>query len=199
MMYILLMKHVILIAILIFSATGCGSDIRDDGSMVRKIINGFEGEPVVPRNANRLYIVSPANTTGRDDISPKLYNKVREFISLDGRLGVDADDNNSDLRLEIWITRYLIERMKFDEIGRAIEKRIWITANVRLLNIKRRKLIFYEADIQSFKTFSELVSPIETETQVLEYVLDDLARRITAKTVTGWYTDQMTIIEKGKL
>ena len=193
------MKHLILIAILIFTAAGCGSDIRDDGNMVRKIIDGFDGEPVVPRNANRLYIVPPANTTGRDDISPKLYNKVREFISLDGRLGVDADDINGDLRLEIRITKYLIERMKFDEIGRAIEKRMWVTADARLLNIKRKKMIFYEADIQSFKSFSELMSPIETEAQVLEYVLDDLAKRITAKTVTGWYTDQMTIIEKGKL
>jgi hypothetical protein len=199
MMYILLMKQFILIAILIFSITGCGSDINNDGNMVRKIIDGFDGEPVVPRNANRLYIVPPANTTVRDDMSPKLFNKVREYISIDGRLGVDADDNNSDLRLEIWITRYLIEGMKFDAIGRAIEKRMWITADVRLLNIKRKKLIFYEANIQSFKSFSELVSPIETETQVLDYVLDDLAKRITAKTVTGWYTDQMTIIEKRKL
>jgi hypothetical protein len=179
--------------------TCCGSDLRDEGNMVRKIIDGFEGEPVVPRSANRLYIVPPANTTAREDISPKLYDKVKEFISLDGRLGVDADDSNSDLRLEIRITKYLLERLKFDEVGRAIEKRIWVTADVRLLNIKRRKMIFYEADIQSFKTFSDLVPPIETEIQVIDYVLDDLAKRITSKTVTGWYTDQMTIIEKRKL
>ena len=179
--------------------TCCGSDLRDEGNMVRKIIDGFEGEPVVPRSANRLYIVPPANTTAREDISPKLYDKVKEFISLDGRLGVDADDSNSDLRLEIRITKYLLERLKFDEVGRASEKRIWVTADVRLLNIKRRKMIFYEADIQSFKTFSDLVPPIETEIQVIDYVLDDLAKRITSKTVTGWYTDQMTIIEKRKL
>ena len=192
------MSRIIIIFILILTA-GCGSDIRDEGSVVKKIVDGFEGEPVVPRNANRLYIVPPANTTEKADISPKLYDKVKEFISLDGRLGVDADDNNSDLRLEIRITKYLLERLKFDEVGRAIEKRIWVTADVRLLNIKRKKVIFYEADIQSFKTFSDLVPPIETEFQVMEYVLDDLARRITSKTVTGWYTDQMTIIEKRKL
>ena len=180
-------------------AAGCGSEISDEGSMVRKVIDGFDGEPVVPRNANRLYILPPANSTERADISPRLYDKVKGYISLDGRLGVDADDNNSDLRLEIRITKYLLERLKFDEVGRAIEKRIWVTADVRLLNIKRKKVIFYEADIQSFKTFSDLVPPIETEVQVMEYVLDDLARRITSKTVTGWYTDQMTIIEKRKL
>jgi hypothetical protein len=192
------MKHLIIIVALAASAAGCLSEIRDDNTMVGKVISEFEGEPVVPRNANRLYIAQPADTTGTDEIARKLYNKLRENISLDGRLGVDTDDALSDLKLEIRITRYLIERTQYDEIGRAVKKRMWITADARLMNVRRRKMIFYEADIQSFREYSELTAPIENEARVQEYVLDDLAKRISAKTVTGWYTEQMTTIEKRK-
>lgn len=194
----ILIHRALFLAILTIAASGCLSDIRDEGTTVGKIVDRFEGEPVVPRNANRMFIVPPVNLSGNDALAPKLYDRLRENISMDGRLGVETDESTSDLRLEIRITRYLIERMKYDEIGRAVTKRMWITADARCTDIRRKKMIFYEADIQSFREFSELRAPIESEARVLEYVLDDLAKRITAKTVTGWYTDLMTDIEKRK-
>ena len=73
-------------------------------------------------------------------------------------------------------SKYLVERLDYDDIGRAVKKRLWITADVKLLNLDRkRKMIFYEPGIQSFRVFSDLVLPIEPESQVREYVLDDLA------------------------
>jgi hypothetical protein len=193
------MKIGLIIVSLLVAASGCVSDVREDGGTVRKIIDDFEGEPVVPRSANRLFIVPPANTTGREDLSLRLMSRLREHISLDGRLGVESDESNIDLRLEIRIAKFFIEKLAYDEIGRAVKKRMWITADVRLMNLHRKKVIFYENDIQAFRVFSELMQPIETEDRCMENVLDDLAKRITSKTVTGWYTDQMTIIEKGKL
>jgi hypothetical protein len=189
-------------ALLVITMTlvaGCTADIRDDDTLAGKFVDGFEGEPVVPRNANRLFIVPPANFTGMGDLAPKLLYRIKAHISIDGRLGVDVDEQKSDLRLEVVITKFMIQNVAFDALGRAVQKRIWITADVRLLNLRRKKVIFFEPGIQSFKIFSDLVQPIETVTQVTEYVLDELAKRITSKTVTGWYTDQMTIIEKRKL
>src|SRR4030042_98272 len=136
------MNKLVFFIIMTIVAAGCDSDTRDTEETVRKIIDGFEGEPVVPRNANRLYIVPPVNATGVAELAPRLQNKVREYISLDGRLGVDSDDRNSDLRLEIRISRYIIERMEYDEIGRAVKKRMGITADGRLFNITRKKVIF---------------------------------------------------------
>ncbi len=191
------MKGALLALTMIFAA-GCTADLRDETTLAGKIISGFEGEPVVPRSANRLFIPQPVNTTGTGELSPKLLYKIKAHISLDGRLGVDADDKNSDLRLEVLITKFMVQNLEFDAIGRAVKKRIWITADVRLVNLRRNSVIFFEADIQSFRVFSDLARPIETAPQVTEYVLDDLAKRITSKTVTGWYTDQMTEIEKRK-
>jgi len=180
-------------------AAGCSNNIRDTVGTAEKIIDSFEGVPVVPQYANRIFINQPANSTGLQILAPRLYDKIKEHISLEGRLGVVPDDSISDLRLEVRIVQYTIERLRYDAVGRPVQKRMRITADVRLLNLKKKKLIFWEADIQAFRVFSELEQPIETEVQVREYVLDDLAKRITSKTVTGWYTDQMTIIEKRKL
>ncbi len=193
-------RSAILAACIVMAApalASCGS-IQENGGAIRKIIDDFEGEPVVPRGANRIYIAPPANTTGMTELSPRLLDMIRRSLSLDGRLGVDSDDARSDLRLDIRISHYRIEGVRFDELGRAVLKRMRITADVRLINLRRKKQIFYEADIQAFRNFSDLDLPIETEEKIREYVLDDLAKRITAKTVTGWYTDLMTPIERGK-
>nr|HPL17763.1 hypothetical protein [Spirochaetota bacterium] len=112
-------------------AGGCTADLRDEETMAGKIIKGFEGEPVVPRNANRLYIMPPVNITGASEITDKLLYRIKAHISLDGRLGVDADGQKSDLRLEILITKFMIQNLEYDTIGRAVKKRIWITADVR--------------------------------------------------------------------
>jgi hypothetical protein len=188
------------VALSILAAGGCATtDGREDEGTTRKFIESFDGEPVVPRAANRLYIAPPVDATGSPDLAEKLLIKVREGVSLDGRLGVDSDDLHADLRLEIRISKYLVERLAYDAIGRAVKKRLWMTADVKLVKLDRKKkTIFFEPDIQSFREFSDLVMPIEPESLVREYVLNELALRITSKTVTGWYTDLMTDIEQRK-
>ncbi|HOD14529.1 MAG TPA: LPS assembly lipoprotein LptE [Spirochaetota bacterium] len=193
------LARVIAIMLAIWVPGGCASGGKEGDSTARKFIESFDGEPVVPRAANRIYIAPPIDATGSQDLAEKLLIKVREGLSLDGRLGVDSEELHADLRLEIRITKYLVERIAFDEIGRAVKKRLWITADVKCVRLDRkRKMILYEPGVQAFRVFSDLAMPIEPESQAREYVLDDLAGRITAKTVTGWYTDLLTDIEKRK-
>jgi hypothetical protein len=187
-----------LLMLIFAAAAGCTAGIRDDETMAGKIISGFEGEPVIPRSANRLFVMAPVNGIGADAILPRLLNRIKAAVCLDGRLGIEPDDAHADLRLEVFITKYMIQNVSFDAIGRAVRKRIWMTADVRLVNLKRNKIIFFEPAIQAFRVYSDLEQPIETESRVSEYVLDEMAKRITSKTVTGWYTGQMTEIEKGK-
>ena len=73
-----------------------------------------------------------------------------------------------------------------------------IITTVQLIDTKRKGTIFFEKGIQSFKIFSDVIPPIETEEYILKIIIDDLAKRIFSKTITGWYTDRMTDIEKGK-
>jgi hypothetical protein len=193
------MKTVEIFLIMLIIASGCSNNMRDAGPTAEKIIDSFNGDPVVPQSANTIFIMQPVNSTGLQILAPRLYDKIKEYISLEGRLGVVPDEMNTDLRLEVRIAQYAIERLRFDAVGRPVQKRMRITADVRLLNLKKKKLIFWEADIQAFRVYSELEQRIETELQARDYVLDELAKRITSKTLTGWYTDRMTIIEKRNL
>jgi hypothetical protein len=192
------LKRVLAAALAVWAMTGCASDNRQDDSTTTKFIESFDGEPVVPRGANRLYIAPPVNSTAVQDLGERLLIKVRQGVSLDGRLGVDSDDTHADLRLEVRVTKYLVEKLAYDAIGRAVKKRLWITADARLHDLKRNKTIFIEKDIQAFQLFSDLVMPIEPESLVRERVLDELALRIATKTVTGWYTNLLTDIEQRK-
>jgi hypothetical protein len=189
---------VLALALAACAAAGCASNGREDDRTTRKFIESFDGEPVVPRSANRLFIALPVNSTSSPDLAERLFIKVKEGVNLDGRLGVDSDDVHADLRLEVRVTKYLVERLDYDAIGRAVKKRLWITADARLVNMAKKRTIFFEPDIQSFRVFSDLAVPIEPESLARERVLDDLAKRITAKTVTGWYTDLLTDIEQRK-
>ncbi|MBN2080464.1 MAG: hypothetical protein JW838_15945 [Spirochaetes bacterium] len=184
--------------ILLAAASGCVSDLRDDETMAGRIIQEFNGEPVVPRSANRIFIPPPESAPGLEYLAPLLLDNVRRAVSLDGRLGVESEEKSADLRLDIRINKCLVVGMEYDEIGRAVRKRIWVTADVRLRDLGGRRTIFFERDIQAFRLFSDLAPPIEIAARAREYVLDELAKRIALKTVTGWYTDRMTSIEKGK-
>jgi len=192
------LKRVLAVSLAVWAAAGCASESRENNVTTQKFIESFDGEPVVPRGANRLYIAPPVNPTGERDLGDRLLIKVREGVSLDGRLGVDSEETGADLRLEIRVTKYLVERLAYDAIGRAVKKRLWITADARLMDLKRKKMIFFEPDIQAFRIFSDLVMPIEPESLAIERVLDELAMRIATKTVTGWYTSLLTDIEQRK-
>ena len=93
---------------------------------------------------------------------------------------------------------YNIQALEYGNLGTPVKKRMRIITTVQLIDTKRKGTIFYEKGIQSFKIFSDVIPPIETEEYILKIIIDDLAKRIFSKTITGWYTDRMTDIEKGK-
>ena len=70
--------------------------------------------------------------------------------------------------------------------------------SARLIDRKKEKIIFSDPRIQSFTEFSETVPPITWEEQAMETVLENMSKRLLSKIIKGWYTDQMTNIEKGK-
>ena len=188
---------ILLLCLLIcIPAIGCSSDRQKDDNpatdAVKKVIKSMDGEPVVPREANRLYITFFQKNAAWSDITGRLVLKIREVITSDGRLAVVSDASSADLNLECVLTGYQIQNLDFDPGGRPIKKRMRITADVRMRDIAKKKLIFHEREIQSFVEFSDVKAPVSLEPQVREEVLENLAKRISSKTITGWYTKFMT-------
>ena len=187
----------ILIAITMLIAA-CSSTEEKENVDIKDIVNSINGEPVVPRRANTIYIQKFINRTPATRITEKLSQRIREHISKDRRLAVNDSIESSDLILTGTITALSIQNTKFNNMGIAEKKRLRITASIKLPEKAGMRLIFYEKEMQAFKEFSDTVPPIQSEDMAMEDVINELARRITAKTLTGWYTELMTPIEKGK-
>ncbi|MBN2038749.1 MAG: hypothetical protein JW864_01825 [Spirochaetes bacterium] len=178
--------------------TGCAYSGDDRHSSIKKAINGIDGEPVIPRTANKIYIPLFRNSTGINDISENLYRSLKEKINMDGRLTVVPEGIRPDLRLDGIITRYEIQPVKFNVHGESVRERIRITASLRLVDLNKNKEIFYEKNLQAFDEFSEKIPPVTTETRIRNKITDMLAERIALKTINGWYTKLMTPVERGK-
>lgn len=187
-----------LLLLFVFLLSSCITGERNDNSTFSKALRSINGEPVVPRKANRIIIPYFYNFTTVSSITDKITLKVRELISMDGRLAVVSDNKDADLRLIGKIVKYHLQPVQYGNFGQPVRKRLRILATIKLVDIKNNREIFFEKDIQSFEIFSDQIPPIVDEAVVRDRVLDNMARRISIKILTGWYTDLMSPIEKGK-
>jgi hypothetical protein len=187
--------YFVFIAILL---TGCFSTDKQKDSSVKDVLKTFEGEPVVPREANKIFISEFSNFTDQPSISIKLTSRLKEQIISDGRLAVVTESNITDLLLKGMITAYQVQPVKYNGFDKPVKKRLRIVASIKLFDIKKEKEIFFDGNIQAFEEFSDVIPPITSEIQIQDKVLDDLAKRIALKSIDGWYTRLLTPVEKGK-
>ena len=191
-------KHIKYFIITLTILGGCMSSIEKNDSSIKKAISEINGEPVIPRTANKIHISMFRNFTNVKDLSEKLYVKLKDQLNMDGRLAVVPENIDADLRLDGVITGYEVQPVKFGDLGEPVRKRLRITASLNLIDLNKKKEIFFERSIQAFDEFSDKIPPITTEIKAKNRVIDILAERIALKTVNGWYTKLMTPVEKGK-
>ena len=189
---------IVILSVICLNLFYCAEDNRRDDPELEKILENINGEPVIPRTANRLYLPYFNDRTKIEGLREKLYNRLKESISREGRLAVVTDPELSDVALQGIITSCQIQPMDYNSFGVAEKKRMRITVAVKLTRTLSGRTIFYEPDLQAFKEYSDIIPPAMSESQALENVLVELAQRITAKTITGWYTELMTPVERGK-
>ena len=191
-------KIIIPLLCILFTPFGCSSTGDKESYQVPAFSKITSGEPVVPREANKIFI-DPNSLRGDLTGVPEMFmTLLKNKISMDGRLAVVPDQNGADLILRYSISRYQVQVISFGNFGRPVKKRMRIIAGVQLIDAVKGRTIITDREIQSFREFSDVIPPVETEVQVLNYVLDGLADRVFAKTVTGWYTHYLTRIEKGR-
>jgi hypothetical protein len=181
-------KYLLLIIILIVS---CNSINQKSNS--NSILNNIDGEPVIPRNANKLYITLEKNS---QLFSKKLLYIIKQQIRMNGRLALVNHIPKADISLIIKILLYQIQPIKYDNFGHIETARIRIVVSLKLIDLKKKKLILYDPRIEAFKQYSTIIFSNKNNTQILEIVLNELANRIVSKSATGWYTNYLTNIEK---
>jgi hypothetical protein len=178
-------------------ASGCTSIDDKEEFKVKDVLNNFKGEPVVPRDANRILVPLFNTIINQPSLSELLTVKVKEAINSDARLAV-VTGSEADLILKGVITGYYMQPVEYDGYDRPVKKRLKITVSLKLFDLRKEKEIFFEREIQAFEEFSEVIAPVRSEIQVQEKVISDMALRIAMKTINGWYTRLLTPQEKGK-
>lgn len=176
----------------------CASVIETEKGSVKSVLNSMNGEPVVPRKANRIFVPDFSNRSGRASIHTLLTLKLRKFIYSGGRLALVESRENADLLLQGEVMSFVIEPVQYSVIGLPVKKRMRMAATVTLTDASRGKLIFLGRSVQAFEEYSDNVPPVVTEESAKERIIDSLAQRITAQVESGWYTNLMTPEERGK-
>ncbi len=178
--------------------SGCITAGNENTSSVKDVLKTFKGEPVIPREANKIFIPVFNNFTDQFSIPLKLDSRLKEQITTDGRLAAVSENDDPDLLLKGMITSYHVQPVKYNGFDKPVKKRLRIVASVKLIDLKKSKEIFSDGSIQAFEEFSDVIPPISSEIQVQDKVLDDLAKRIALKIIDGWYTRLLTPLERGK-
>ncbi len=189
-------KIISIISLLAASLFFSCASFNGNGGEVKTVIRSLNGEPVIPRKANRITIPDFSDRSGDPSIARKTALRVRDLISSDGRLSVVSGE--ADLLLYGRIVSHEIQPIEFGAMHEPTKKRLRIIATVRLINTATRRPVFNDSPVQAFEIFSEIVPPVSSEYQARERVIENLALRITHQTLSGWYTDLMTPTEKAR-
>ncbi len=178
-------------------ASCSGGQVAGD-STTGKVLGALRGEPVIPRAANTIIIPFFRDYSGEPTVSDVLTIRLRDAISMDGRLAIVADNEKADLRLVGKVMLYRIQPVHYSTSGEPVRKRLMIAVIVSLVDQKNQRDIFRNRQVQSFEIFSDVVPPVVPESQARDLAVESLARRIAVQTVSGWYTDLMSREERGK-
>lgn len=184
----------------IFAGLAClstGVDRKEND--VTNIINNFNGEEVIPRDANKIYCATMCFSPADQEILQQLNYRIKEKIRNGGRLVISEDKLNADLMLKVILIKSEILILQQEPDGTPINKKIIMKSQVSLINLaKNNEIIFKDSIVDSYLIFSDTRSPVVTEESARRKCLEELAERIFLKMSTGWYSNRMTPEEGGK-
>jgi hypothetical protein len=189
----------ILIINLALALASCASiDTGKDNGQIGSFLEKIHGDTVVPRSANTIYIPPFLNDSQRMELPDRLAFRLGQIIISEGRLAVVESGEAADILLQGRILQYQVQTLSFNKFGIPEKKRLLMKVSARLIDRRKGRIILNDESIQSFAEYSEILPPVSTEAMAADTVLDGLARRLHSKIISGWYTDEMTNIAKGK-
>lgn len=169
-----------------------------DKTPLAQFIQSFDGQPVIPFSANKIFISPLINETATPNIEVTITKRIIEKITVNGRLAIAPVKADSDVTLTGTIQSFQIQPIVIDSTRVIRKKRLLIIASISLYNEHTKSYIFRNITVQAFKEFSDVDAPIIPFTIVQDEVEQALAARITLQVETGWYTSLKTEVEKGK-
>lgn len=165
---------------------------------IKPILHSMNGQPVIPYNANKLYIGQLENYTNIPHYEEKIKQRIIDKIIINGRLAIVPVEENSDVKVTGSVQLFEVQPIMIDNTGIIKKKRLLIIAVISLINTHTNSYIFKNMPVQAFKEFSDIDFPLTPFNIVQDEVEQNLALRIALQIETGWYTSLKSDVEKGK-
>lgn len=174
----------------------CSTIIPGDSDNTLKRL--LQGGDIVPANAAKIFLrtfTSPE--TVKFNIS-ELMIRLKKHLNRDSRLTVTENIDEAEIVLSGEITGYTIQPLLFNPQGKAELKRMRVTLSLSLYNSITGEMIFHRRVVEALHEYSDITPPIETELRAGLNLIDKITPRIAAQLFTGWYTEELTPLERGK-
>ncbi len=192
-------NHTLFILFITVFIYGCQESLHRSADEKPEFLRQIRSEPVIPRHANTLFIAPVTAPEKHGDAAETLKELLIRELTSQGRLSIINDKKyDTDLQTVIRIYTWQLQVLSFTSTGTPERKRLLVKAICSLYEKNKKSPVFYHVPVQAFIEYSSSTAPVITDSEAENMVLQDLALRIASQIHSGWYTDRMTNIEKGK-
>ena len=147
---------------------------------------GYTVGGTLPSHIKTIAVPIFGNTTREPAVEGFITRAVVEAFSTNGRLKV-VSASQADAILEGDITGYSVSSIAFDQDANIRLYRLTVTVNLRLRDVRQKKLLFQQNAVQEqadFRVIGQVSQTISREETALRSAATDIGRSIVALAVT---------------
>ena len=154
---------------------------------------GYTRKTVLPQEIKSIYVRTVLNKIPIEEVS--VYNPGLEMgitkaiirrLNKDGNLKVKASEDQADAILETELVRFEQEGLRFNNLERVEEYRLYIVVSLRLINAKTKEVIWEEPNFSGDSEY--FVSDVRSvgREDGTQRALDRLAKNVVDRIVEDW-------------
>lgn len=139
----------------------------------------------IPPDIRDLAVLPFNNSSAEPGLENILTDEVKQQLLAEGRLNL-VGTGKADAILDGEIYRYQRMPLIYDERDRVQQYRVRVDIRYRLVDPETEESLRSWDNVYRHTTYSDVIPPIETEYDVQERVLYQLARDVVTSVVRGW-------------
>ena len=138
----------------------------------------------LPTNVRVIRFQTLANETSRVGVEQRVSREVTRELATRGRFEVSATDAKADAELSGAVTQFDLYAVAFDELGRAKEYQVGVTARIALKTLPDEKVL-WENPAYTFRENYTLATSAASYADRENEAIDRVAERFAASLVSS--------------
>ena len=154
---------------------------------------GYTRKTTLPQNIQSIYVRTVLNKIPVEEIStyqPGLEMAITKAVirrlNKDGNLKVVASENEADVVLQSDLVRFQQEGLRFNNLERVEEYRLYLVLSLKLVSTKTKELLWEEPNFSGDSEY--FVSDVRSvgREEGVQRAVDRLARNVVDRIVEDW-------------